>query len=221
MRSRFRYLDQGQCSWIRDWWRAMQPATTEDKDVPFALRGLSRADRAKCRRCTSLEELELELAPNLLAAHFAAPAQEQQTWVQKWSQGHYEVLFLLAGVLVHVKDDMEDGQSLALRTGNAKATPDKPPCMSELRFKRLLRATDTEDFFRQTRRAVQLAGGVADVAVLADDLLAWSIERDQRDRAWKPSESLRFRWARDYYLTAKEQSSSQSANSKSDNASEL
>jgi CRISPR system Cascade subunit CasB len=199
----------------------MQPATTEDKDVPFALRALSRADRAKCKRCTTLEELELELAPNLLAAHFAEPAQTEETWLQKWLQGHYEALFLLAGVLAHVKEDVQDGQSLALRTGNAKATPDKPPRMSELRFKRLLRATDAEDFFRQARRAVQLAGGVADVAVLAYDLLAWSIERDQQKRAWKPSESLKFRWARDYYLTVKEQSSSQSANTKSDNASEI
>jgi CRISPR system Cascade subunit CasB len=221
MRSRFRYLDQGQCSWIRDWWRAMQPATTEDKDVPFALRALNRADRAKCRRCTTLGELELELAPNLLAAHFAEPAQAQETWLQKWLQGHYEALFLLAGVLAHVKEDVQDGQSLALRTGNAKVTPDKPLRMSELRFKRLLRATDTEDFFRQTRRAVQLAGGVADVAVLADDLLAWSIEQDQQKRAWKPSESLKFRWARDYYLTAKEQSFSLSSDTTSDNASEL
>jgi CRISPR system Cascade subunit CasB len=221
MRSRFRYLDQGQCSWIRDWWRAMQPATMENKDVPFALRALSRADRAKCKHCISLGELELELAPNLLAAHFAEPAQVQETWLQKWLQGHYEALFLLAGVLVHVKEDTQDGQSLALRTGNAKVTPDKPLLMSELRFKRLLRATDTEDFFRQIRRAVQLSKGKADVAVLADDLLAWSIEQDQQKRTWKPSESLKFRWARDYYLTAKEQFSSQSASTKSDNASEI
>lgn len=221
MRSCFRYLDQGQCFWIRDWWHAMQPAITENKDVPFALRALSRGDRAKCKRCTTLEELELELAPNLLAAHFAEPAQAQETWLQKWLHGHYEALFLLAGVLVHVKEDTQDGQSLALRTGNAKATSDKPPRMSELRFKRLLRATDAEDFFRQARRAIQLAGGVADVAVLADDLLAWSIELDRRESAWKPSESLKFRWARDYYLTAKEQSSYLSANTKSNNASEL
>jgi CRISPR system Cascade subunit CasB len=65
-----------------------------------------------------------------------------------------------------------------------------------------------------------LAGGVADVAVLADDLLAWCMEQDQQKREGKPSESLRFRWARDYYLTAKEQSSSESANTESNNASE-
>ena len=220
MRSRFRYFDQGQCSWIRDWWCAMQPATTENNDVPFALRGLSRADRAKCKRCTSLEELELELAPNLLAAHIADSVNAEKPWLQHWLQGHHEALFLLAGVLAHVTDDTEDGQSLALRTGNAKVTPDKPLPMSELRFKRLLRATDAEDFFRQARRAIQLSKGKADVAVLADDLLAWSYERDQRESAWKPSESLKFRWARDYYLTAKEQSSSLSANTKSNNASE-
>jgi len=225
MRSRFRYLDQGQCSWIRDWWRAMQPPTTEDKDVPFDLRALGRADRAKCKRCTSLEELELELAPNLLAAHFAAPAQEQEIWLQKWLQGNYDALFLLAGVLVHVTDDLHEnpklaGRSLVFCLGNAQLKAGDTPAMSELRFKRLLRATDSEDFFRQTRRAVQLSKGKADVAVLAYDLLAWSIERDQHESASKPRESLKFRWARDYYLTTKEQSSS-SSNTTSDNASEL
>jgi CRISPR system Cascade subunit CasB len=113
MRSRSRYLDQGQCSWIRDWWRAMQPATTEGKDVPFALRALGRGDRAKCKRCTTLEELEQELAPNLLAAHFAEPAPAQEAWLQKWMQGHYEALFLLAGVLAHVKEDAKDSHPRA------------------------------------------------------------------------------------------------------------
>ena len=88
------------------------------------------------------------------------------------------------------------------------------------RFKRLLRATDGEDFLRQARRAIQLSKGKADVAVLADDLLAWSIEQDQRESARKPTESLKFRWARDYYLTAKEQPSSRPAKTKSNNASE-
>ena len=220
MKSRFRYLDQGQAAWIRDWWRAMQPAATEDKNIPYELRALGRADRAKCKRCTSLEELELELAPNLLASHFAESVQSQETWRQKWLQTNAESLFLLAGVLVHVTEDIPDGQSLALRAGNAKVTPDKPVLMSELRFKRLLRATDGEDFLRQARRAIQLSKGKADVAVLADDLLAWSIEQDQRESARKPTESLKFRWARDYYLTAKEQPSSRPAKTKSNNASE-
>ena len=224
MRSRSRYLDQDQCSWIRDWWRAMQPPTTDRQDVSFALRALSRGDRAKCRRCTTLEELEQELAPNLLAAHLVESSQTRSTWLQKWLQGHHEALFLLAGVLAHVEVDAKGnhplaGRSLVFCLGNAQLKPGATPRMSERRFKRLLTASGVEDFLRQARRAAQLADGVADVAVLADDLLAWSIERDQRER--KPSESLKFRWARDYYLSAKEQFSPESPNTKSDNANEI
>ena len=85
-------------------------------------------------------------------------------------------------------------------------------------------------FFRQIRRAVQLAGGIADVAVLADEVVAWSIEGQREgsnveQRQSGPRELLKFRLARDYYLAPKERSSSPSEsehtnenNAPSDNA---
>ncbi len=217
MRSRYRYLDPGQCSKIREWWRALQPASEDEKKVAYAFREFGRGDRARIRRCSTIEELEQESAPNHLAACLVKSDQTQKPWLQLWFQEHYESLFLLAGVLAHVKEDAQDGQSLALRVGNAKGAADQPALMSELRFKRLLQAQEMEDFFRQMRRAVQLAGGVADVTVLAEDLVAWSLERDKKAseaglRQFGPRESLKFRWARDYYLTAKEQLSSESDN---------
>ena len=74
--------------------------------------------------------------------------------------------------------------------------------MSELRFKRLLKARNLDEFFLAARRAVGLASGTADVAVLADDLLAWAYEHGLRG-AGRPAQSMCFRWAQDYYQPLK------------------
>jgi len=59
--------------------------------------------------------------------------------------------------------------------------------MSELRFKRLLSATEDRDLMTSFRRAVALAGGKnIDVGDVAASLLDWSDRR-------------RMRWAFDYY----------------------
>ena len=70
--------------------------------------------------------------------------------------------------------------------------------MSELRFRRALKARSPEEFFLAARRMLTLAGGVADITVLADDLLAWAFEHHGRDVS-QPARSLSFRWAQDYY----------------------
>ncbi|MCY1462341.1 hypothetical protein D9M71_801050 [compost metagenome] len=50
---------------------------------------------------------------------------------------------------------------------------------------------------------MQLADGKADVAQLADDLLAWLIEGERP--VARASDGVKFRWAYDYYLTNWEQ----------------
>jgi len=56
-----------------------------------------------------------------------------------------------------------------------------------------------ESFFLLVRRAVELAGGSVDVAVLADDLIAWAYERELSAGSQVPAQSMCFRWALDYY----------------------
>jgi CRISPR system Cascade subunit CasB len=210
MSSTYQYLDESQCSWLREWCRAMQSQDAENTPVRPALRHLGRGDRAKLKRCTSIEELETESAANLLVSYLSQDAWEKRPRLKPWLREHdYGALFLIAGVLTHVKKDAGNGKSLAWRVGNANTSKGAPVPMSELRFKRLLRTRDIEDFYRQARRAVQLANGDVDAAVLADDLLAWCYEESLKTRESRPSNSLKFRWARDYYLTAKEHRSSE------------
>lgn len=210
MNPRYRYLNEEQRVGLRGWWRALQPRSPESPSLPFEWSDLGRGDRAKLRRCSTIEELELESAANRLAAYLEEDMTRLGDWRSRRIVEHYYALFLLAGALVQVKEDPHDGRSLAWRVGNANIAPGQRASMSELRFKRLLRSRSNNDFYRQIIRAVQLAGGSADVAVLADDVLAWSLEQDRTARV--PCDSLKFRWARDYYLTAKQQASAESTN---------
>jgi CRISPR system Cascade subunit CasB len=199
--------------WLRQWWQALQPQTAaEQEKVPHTLGDLGRGDRAKLQRCTTVDELAQESAANLLAAHLAEGFAHRENWKSRWVEEHYEALFLVAGILSHVKKNPPNqdplvGRSLAWVVGNANIPHGRDRAsMSELRFKRLLKSRNDNDFYRQLIHTLRLAGGVADVSVLADDVLAWSMERDRPDLT--PSNSLKFRWARDYYVTAKEPVSS-------------
>jgi CRISPR system Cascade subunit CasB len=221
MKPRYRYLNEVQRVGLRGWWRALQPRSPESPSLPFEWSDLGRGDRAKLKRCSTVDELGQESAANRLAAHLAKDIEKLDVQRNRWVTEHYDSLLLLAGVLAHVEKDLHDkashgGRSLAWIIGNANIAPGQDKAsMSELRFKRLLRARDNEDFYRQLIRALQLAKGKADVAVLADDVLAWSIEKDKAAHA--PSDSLKFRWARDYYLTAKQQTFADSTNSTATN----
>lgn len=194
-------LDDEQRKWVRDWWNALQPRDLKSAVVQPSLAGLDRGARAELRRAGNVDVLMLESSTHLLADKIIA-MDARRKWRQFPDQGiaHLQVA-MIAGVLVHVRDDQEDGLSLAWRLG--RAAGHEQPLMSELRFKRLLKTRDETDLLRQWRRAVSLAKGTADVAKLADDLLAWQIEQERP--AARASEGRKFHWAYDYYLTKREQ----------------
>lgn len=196
-----KYLDDEQRQWVRDWWRALQPRGPDDPLLPPTVAGLGRGARAKLRRCVDLDDLLMEPASHLLARRLI-----ELDGHKSWNNLHddhaaYAHLALVGGALSLVKDNIRDGRSLAWRLGNAAGN--EQPLMSELRFKRLQRARDLDELYLQWRRAVRLAEGKCDVAQLADDLLAWLIEREQPPS--RASEGVKFRWAYDYYLTKREQ----------------
>lgn len=206
-------LSNEQSYWIRCWWRAIQPAEPESERWarPEGLEGLGRADRAKCRRCVSLADLEQERAPNLLAAHFSQGSEALANAGESWMRRHPEVWFLVAGILAHVKEDAGNKAqpqiSLAYLLGPAAVRKDQKAAMSELRFKRMMRARDPEEFFREARRAVQLTKGQADVAALAEDILCWYAEQDSA--TGEPTQGMKYRWARDYYAPVRSQGKSE------------
>jgi CRISPR system Cascade subunit CasB len=72
--------------------------------------------------------------------------------------------------------------------------------VSELRFQRLLRSRDEEDFFQQLRRVLTMARTPINVAELAQDVFAWQVEREMRTT---PTQTMHYRWARDYYLDSR------------------
>ncbi len=203
MRQRKSNLNPAQRGWVRDWWSALQPREPGSEPLPGELAGLGRGARARLRRCTGADGLLLEPSVHLLARRLIALAGEQ--WPLRDQPASYERLALVAGVLAKVKEDARDGYSLARRLGNASGNERAP--MSELRFKRLQRTESPDDLYLQWQRAVQLADGQADVAQLADDLLAWLLELGHS--ATRTSDGVKFRWAYDYYLSARDRAAAE------------
>ena len=195
---RLRYLSEAHGHWLRDWCRALRAEADPVRGFPPELFALGRGDRARLKRAGSIEELETERAANLLVARLL-----RGEWNNNFARSRFQTdpsaLLMVSGVLARVKSDARDGKSLAWRIGAASTKP-----LHELRFKRLLQAKSLEDFFLQVRRAVQLADGAADLAVLADDLLAWAYEQQSASGSQRPARSLRFRWAQDYYQPLKD-----------------
>ncbi|HTV81619.1 MAG TPA: type I-E CRISPR-associated protein Cse2/CasB [Acidobacteriaceae bacterium] len=193
---RLSYLSEAHARWLRAWWKQLEGDEGAAEPGPSALARLGRGDRARLRRATSVEELETERAAQLLVAGLQGE-EWRNSAAQRWFAGDANPVLMTAGVLAAVKEDARDGKSLAWRVGNAAANAGQAP-MSELRFRRLLKARSLDEFFQAARRAVGLAMGTADVAVLADDLLAWAYEHGLRG-AGRPAQSMCFRWAQDYY----------------------
>ena len=196
---------------VREWWWALQPGGASAADGTAdetSLAGepseaptksafhLDRGHVARMRRAATLEDLYVERAPFVLLDRLGLPTDS------RLNRGDPGWLFLVAGALAHVRRDDRDNRSLAFRLGAAASNSGKEAAMTEGRFQRLLRATLPDDFAMHLRRAIQLADRTADVAVLADDLAAWWLERSQLP---VPASAVRYRWARDYYLDRKDQ----------------
>lgn len=200
-------LNEAQRTWVREWWRALQPLAEGDTRPQGSLAQLGRGARAQLRRCEGAQDLLAQSAVLLLAQGLVKrnPDRLPDEAVS------YERLAWVAGVLARVKDDLHDGKSLARHLGKA-GTGDQE-AMSERRFKAMQRCTHMPDLYMHWRRAVQLADGKADVARLADDLLAWQIELSQSQDGYpsRASDGIRFHWAFDYYLSAKDQDAAASA----------
>jgi CRISPR system Cascade subunit CasB len=198
MKSRKPRLNPNQQQWVRDWWRALQPRKEGEAPPSGELWAMGRGARAQLRRCADAEELLGQVA-TLLLAHRLVALGGDKGWLSNTALS-YERVAWVAGVLATVKEDRHDGKSLACHLGHG---PDhERPKMSELRFKALLRSPSVDDLFRHWRRAVQLADGKADVAQLVDDLLSWQIELDRS--VPRASDGVKFHWAYDYYLSARD-----------------
>lgn len=184
----------------RAWWQSIQYNGKKTERPKGRFHVLDRADRARCARCVTLDELQCERAPLLLFEALTDASRVQNNRLTEWLLKNYEGVLLVAGVLAHVRKDVENDKSLVLPLGFAELKKEERPKLSELRFRRLLAEESYEAFFHAVRRVVCLRGqeGVS-VARLAVDLLEWSRQREQA------SSRMKFEWAKDYYLSAKDQ----------------
>lgn len=157
-----------------------------------------RGTRARLRRCRDADDLLSERAALVLADRLIGKGGGR--WPLIDEPATYLHVALAAGILARVKHDREDGKTLALHLGQLAPGSDRP-VMSESRFRRLQEARNSHDLYLQWQRAVQLVE-TTDVAKLADDLLTWLAERNLP--FGRGSDSVKFRWAYDYYLNPRD-----------------
>lgn len=198
MRPRKSKLNDAQQRWVRDWWRALQPRGEGDEALPGELWAMGRGERAQLRRCDGADELLGNAATLLLGRRMVELNSERGPLPDDAIS--YERMAWVAGVLSVVKDDLRDDRSLAWHLGHGASN--ERLAMSELRFRTMQRGSSIQELFMHWRRAVQLARGKVDVARLADDLLSWQIELGQS--ASQASNGVKFHWAYDYYLSARD-----------------
>ncbi|MEW7987771.1 MAG: type I-E CRISPR-associated protein Cse2/CasB [Candidatus Thiodiazotropha sp.] len=154
----------------------------------------NRGERAVLRRAASADDILLTPA----FARFLAFMPEH--WK---SPQHLFDSAMVAGLLARIKekedsDEKTFAKALALRkqTGGKAA-------MSELRFLKLQKSRDPDEFFRQVTRAITLLGGRVHILSLADSILHWLMEyRRVIDR--EPTRRLAVRWATEYYTHFKD-----------------
>jgi len=180
-------MSERQCraEWVRRWWSALRSDGTDTSAFFF-----DRTVLARLRRCRSLNEVALQSCVWPLEQRLGLGISQK------------EGLFIIASALAHVRSDANDGKSLAYRLGAGPTVKGMRPLMSELRFLRLMRAVNAEDFLAQLHRVLMIGDGITDVAILAEDILDWVAEGE----CYPPwGHGMKYRWASDYYLKRKDQ----------------
>jgi CRISPR system Cascade subunit CasB len=140
--------------------------------------GAARADRAVLRRANDLTAVAC-----LPAYQRVYRAMAGAEGAGDWQDYQKERIAAAVALLAHVKAD--NGLSLPkAMSQHPEDGSDRNP-VSELRFRRLLDATDTEALFAGLRRALPLIDHRADPGSLVRDVFSWG-------------DTVKKRWAYDY-----------------------
>ncbi len=158
----------------------------------------NRGDRAMLRRATFIDDILL--APAFF--DFLNYIYENQN-IDFKNKNFIISHAIVASIVARVKENIEDSKisfakSLALPKENSDA-----PVMSQLRFDKLLKSDEPEQFFIRIRRAVDLLKGKVNITSLTNDILLWIYEFYQQDKDPDREKHLAFKWATDYYTTVK------------------
>lgn len=145
-------------------------------DVWWRLLDDNRGDRAELRRCGTLAEVVFTPAYHRL-----------RQIVRRSGEVQDDGLALVAGLAARVKNNVMD-HTVAEQMATGKLDGGSAR-VSGLRFRRLLKVKDREDFFTAMGRVIALLGGVVNLQSLAQSAYFWN------DRTRK-------QWAFDYYSQA-------------------
>lgn len=142
------------------WWRSLDD---------------NRGDRAELRRCSTLAEVVFTPAYHRLRHAVCRSGAVRD-----------DDLALVAGLAARLKNNVMD---LTVAGQMATGKSDGSARVSGLRFRRLLKAKEREEFFTAMARVIALLGGVVNLQSLAQSAYFWN------DRTRK-------QWAFDYYSQA-------------------
>ena len=128
-----------------------------------------RGELAGLRRCSTLAEVVFDPAFQRLFNQIPDP---------KWK--NREHIAAIAGVLAHVKQNLDEPKRFASLLGTPREKSDAPR-VSELRFQRLVQIREIEELFPVLVRILHLAGDAAPIPDLIESLYWWG---DQRRSKW-------------------------------------
>ncbi len=152
---------------VTDWWREMQPAS-EREGQPNR-----RGELAELKRCKTLAEIVLVPRFQILRRKLQAAG-----------YGNLPACAAIGGVLAHV--ETHNGEHAFATWLVLPKVKGGTPRVSELRFRRLLKAKSHDELFIDLVRILSLADNTAPVAQLAYDIYYWG-------------DQTRCKWTFDYY----------------------
>lgn len=144
---------------FRKWWSRISDESA---------RGIDKADRAVLRRCDSINAVACTSAYQR-----AYRAMRDQHRGREWTEWQKDRLAMLVGLAAHVG---ADGKTLPDEMHRPAAGSESRPCVSELRFKRLLDSPDADSLFTGLRRVLPLVKHRANLDALAQDIFGWNDE---------------------------------------------
>jgi CRISPR system Cascade subunit CasB len=152
---------------------SFKPDTAEGKILYEWWQNLdrNRGERAKLRRCREISDVAL--VQNYHNLFFK---------LEKVGGVYREGLATIAGVLAHVKQSA--GKSFPELMAESKTGVEGKPCVSELRFRRLLEIKEREELYPAIIRMIKMVKANADIYTLANDLYWWN-ERTRKEWAYR------------------------------------
>ncbi len=137
-----------------------------------------RGERAYLRRCNNLTEV-----------YFSPSYHRLRRMLLNIGRVEDNSLSLVVGVSARVKTN-DDFSGIAQQMASGKA--DNSARVNGLRFRRLLKIKDRDEFFKAMRRIIALLGGAVNLQSLARSLYLWHDKYID----------IRKEWAFEYYSTA-------------------